>query len=152
MVPDVGFWDGSDKHEEANPQGSQSEVAGSDPKLRQGAEDRVTIGLLEEAVLCIQRAACKSSGAAADIRSRSRSFPRIDHMTNPGRCEPYPQSDYQQLSSGTIPPMLVFARAGLISPVATAAPAPRAGAARPGDALMGFSFPSGTIPRAPFSS
>ncbi len=97
-------------------------------------------------------AAGTSFCAAVDAPPRYKSAGSACRMTNRDRHRPCPRSDHQQLSSGTMPPIFVFARAGFTSPGADAAPAPRAGAARDETGAAAFNCPLGVMPSAPFSS
>jgi len=90
--------------------------------------------------------------AVADVPPKHRFAGSTDQMTNRDRHPPCPQIAHQQLSSGTVPPMLVFARAGFTRPDAEVTPAPRAGAAKDEAGAAGFNFPLGVMPSAPFSS
>ena len=97
-------------------------------------------------------AAGTSFCAAEDAPPRHMFAGSAGRMTIRDRHRPCPQSDHQQLSSGTVPPMFVFARAGLTRPGADAIPAPRAGAARDVTGAAGFKCPLGVMPSAPCSS
>ena len=97
-------------------------------------------------------AAGTSFCVAAGAPPRHKSVCSAGRMTIPNRHRPCPQSDHQQLSSGTVPPMFVFARAGLTRPGADAIPAPKAGAARDETGAAGFRCPLGVMPSAPCSS
>lgn len=97
-------------------------------------------------------AAGTSFCVAADAPPKHKFAGSADRMTIRDRHRPCPQSDHQQLSSGTVPPMFVFARAGLTRPGADAIPAPRAGAARDETGGAGFKCPLGVMPSAPCSS
>lgn len=89
---------------------------------------------------------------AADAPPKHKFAGSAGRMTIRDRHRPCPQSDHQQLSSGTVPPMFVFARAGFTRPGAVAIPAPRAGAAWNETGTVGFKCPLGVMPSAPFSS
>lgn len=97
-------------------------------------------------------AAGTSFCVAADAPPRHKFAGSAGRMTNRDRHRPCPRSDHQQLSSGTVPPMLVFARAALTRPDAEEIPAPRAGAAREETGAAGFNCPLGVMPSAPCSS
>lgn len=97
-------------------------------------------------------AAGTSFCAAANAPATHKSAGSAGRMTNRDRHRPCPRSGHQQLSSGTVPPMLVFARAGLTRPGAEAIPAPSAGAARDETGAAGFNCPLGVMPSAPCSS
>ena len=100
----------------------------------------------------IRPAAGTSFCVAADAPPKHKFAGSAGRMTIRDRHRPCPQSDHQQLSSGTVPPMFVFARAGLTRPGADAIPAPRAGAARDETGAAGFNCPLGVMPSAPCSS
>ena len=97
-------------------------------------------------------AAGTSFCVAADAPPRHMFAGSAGRMTIRDRHRPCPQSDHQQLSSGTLPPMFVFARAGLTRPGADAIPAPRAGAAKDETGAAGFKCPLDVMPSAPCSS
>lgn len=97
-------------------------------------------------------AAGTSFCVAADALPKRKFAGSAGRMTIRDRHRPCPQSDHQQLSSGTVPPMFVFARAGLTRPGADATPAPRAGAARDETGAAGFKCPLDVMPSAPCSS
>lgn len=97
-------------------------------------------------------AAGTSFCVAADALPKRKFAGSAGRMTIQDRHRPCPQSDHQQLSSGTVPPMFVFARAGFTRPGADAIPAPRAGAARDETGAAGFKCPLGVMPSAPCSS
>lgn len=100
----------------------------------------------------IRPAAGTSFCVAADAPPKHKFAGSAGRMTIRDRHRPCPQSDHQQLSSGTVPPMFVFARAGLTRPGADAIPAPRAGAATDETGAAGFKCPLGVMPSAPCSS
>lgn len=110
------------------------------------------IGLQAAGVPYILPAAGTSFCVAADALPKRKFAGSAGRMTIRDRHRPCPQSDHQQLSSGTVPPMFVFARAGLTRPGADAIPAPRAGAARDETGAAGFKCPLGVMPSTPCSS
>lgn len=97
-------------------------------------------------------AAGTSFCVAAGAPPRHKSACSVGRMTSRDRHRPCLRSDHQQLSSGTVPPMFVFARAGFTRSGADATPAPRAGAARDETGAVGFNCPLGVMPSAPCSS
>ena len=97
-------------------------------------------------------AAGTSFRVAADAPPRHKFAGSAGRMTNRDRHRPCPRSDHQHLSLGTVPPMLVFARAGFTSPGADATPVPRAGAACDETGAAGFNCPLRVMPSAPCSS
>ncbi len=108
--------------------------------------------LRAKGALCIPPLAGILSCAAADIRPKRKFSRSTDRTASRDTLPPCLQFAHQLLSSGTMPPMLVFARAGFTRPDVDAIPVPRAGAAEDETGAAGFNFPSGVMPRAPFSS
>ncbi len=120
--------------------------------LRPVVAGRGLIGLRPATVQYIRPATGTGFCAVADVPPRHRFSGSTGQMTNRDRPPPCPKFAHQQLSSGTVPPMFVFARAGLTRPGADAIPAPRAGAATDETGAAGFKCPLGVMPSAPCSS
>lgn len=130
----------------------QTAFAKSVQESQQVAAGTGLICLQEAGVPYILPAAGTSFCVAADALPKCKFAGSAGRMTIRDRHRPCPQSDHQQLSSDTVPPMFVFARAGLTRPGSDAIPAPRAGAARDETGAAGFKCPLGDMPSAPCSS
>lgn len=152
MAPYALFADVTRKHAVGTLLHCQTAFAKSVQEPQPVAAGTGLICLQAAGVPYILPAAGTSFCVDADALPKRKSAGSAGRMTIWDRHRPCPQFDHQQLSSGTVPPMFVFARAGLTRPDADAIPAPRAGAARDETGAVGFNCPLGVMPSAPCSS
>ncbi len=151
MAPYAVFADVTRKHAVGTLLRCRNAIARSVQEPQPVAAGTGSICLRAVGVRYILPAAGTSFCVAAGAPPRHKSAGSAVRMTNRDRHRPCPRFDHQQLSSGTVPPMFVFARAGFTRPGADAIPAPRAGAARDETGAAGFNCPLSVMPSAPCS-
>lgn len=144
------FWGGRNIHVVETLLNFRTYALEASQSLRQAVVGKERTDLPARAALCTQCGPCIGFDAVEGSLSRQPCAGSAFHKTNPARHAPCQQFGHQQFSSGTLPPMLVLARAGIMRPE-EATPAPRAGAARAGFGAVVVSLPAGDIPRAPYS-
>lgn len=139
------FGDGRYRHGEESLRHSQTVGPEVDLSPRPAAEDKDLTAPRATKVQCIQYAGDRRSCEVQAHHAKWQSACPAVRMTSSEERSACLQLGHQQLSSGTAPPILVLARAGVMSPLAVATPAPRAGAA-------GTKSPAGFIPSVRCSS